>query len=219
MNARQQPPVAPFRVRALAGEIAAQRETLRFERGQHNVDFALGKLQRSGQYSRRHRPQTFEPAADQLAQRFVALDRGTGYGRLDGWHELRGRAYAAQLAQPFRRHPEGMLAGPHRGCAAGSAQIVEQNAQIGPVARFAGFRNGHEAEDDQGVVEFVGVTRARPRLCAHARDRGRIEPPQPGGVGNARQGTRLHRQRPALLRRRIVEKRVRPGVQHFFRQW
>ncbi len=84
-------------------------------------------------------------------------------------------------------------------------------------ARPAGVRRGlavgDDAERDQRLVHLVGVARARPGFVANARDRVGVEPAELVGALGVGVAAVLHRLRPALLDRRVVEERVRPRAQ------
>ena len=77
----------------------------------------------------------------------------------------------------------------------------------------AGFRREQISCGDESVVELVGVPGVRPLLVAHARDGCRVERPELLRRRRLARAARVDGLRPPLLERRIVEKRVRLGVQ------
>ena len=69
----------------------------------------------------------------------------------------------------------------------------------------------------QRVVQLVGVARVRP-LLVHARARWRPRRARRRSPSCATGPARLHRMRPPLLERRIVQERVRPRVDDLVRE-
>ena len=67
-------------------------------------------------------------------------------------------------------------------------------------------------------MQLVGALRLRPHLRAHRVDGGGVERAEIGGGLGIEPAARQHRLRAPLLERRVVEERVRPGVERLLRE-
>ncbi|HEY0441791.1 MAG TPA: hypothetical protein VGD36_17130, partial [Xanthobacteraceae bacterium] len=67
-------------------------------------------------------------------------------------------------------------------------------------------------------MQLVGVLRFRPTLGPNPRDRNGIEPAKIRSILRRHPAPRQHRLGAALFQRRVIEKGIGPGRQHFQRQ-
>ena len=181
VDARQQPAVAPFDGRAggSGGERAAQHDAVRFEcraaprrrplarspsdaaeRRAPSSDRAIARRPRSSSTQRSSRVHA-RAARARRRRRWPAAIAASGMDR-------------EQLRQSLGGHPDPDARRRRRDAsrAPGRASSVERAADR---RRSASPRSMRKPAVTQRVVQLVGVARIRPRLVAHARDRGRVE--------------------------------------------
>ena len=128
-----------------------------------------GEPERRGQRGRRHRAEQVEPAAQDLAQRGVAVGRRSDARRRSAAPaSRRGTPRAARAAARRRPTPSRPLATVSRVARRCCASDVDEVRQVDLVG-------GQEAVHAQRVVQLVGAADLGPRLVAHLRDHLRVE--------------------------------------------
>ena len=211
MDACEDPPVAPLALsrapvsRRRGSEPAAQHLSLALETRQAGLDEGRRQREPLGHRRRRHRPRRLEPSPQQLRRRGLPF-RGAGVAdvrqfRLDGLAGIE----AADEPEALGGHPQGGLADPQHPRPPRRGQVVE------PERPLRHRRQRHERQ--QRVVKLVGVAHHRPALAGDGGDGRGVEGAHAARVG-AQRAPQLHRARPALLERRVVEKCVGIGVEN-----
>ena len=85
MDAREQPPLAPFVLLDAGGEASAQGKSFGLECRQGGGNVAVVEPEGRGERVLGRRPLTFEPAAQDFDKRRVALPLFLVSGRRDDW--------------------------------------------------------------------------------------------------------------------------------------
>ncbi len=125
----------------------------------------------------------------------------------------------SELGKPLRRDPNALFCDlrSRRKRRARHATCGQQSVEESGIDRRDRVCR-QNAGGQQRIVELVGIPRLRPRLGSHAFDGGGIQRPEIRRARRLTRASRLHRVRPPLLERRIVEERVRIRVQNLVRE-
>ena len=221
VDARQQPPLAPFL--ALAPGVNRPRiakPSVSSAASAAAISPARARAARRARpgvtgprpSSRPRRISTSASSRDQSARRRSAGAAIAGSSRRLGPQGAGTAAAARPRSTDVRLVPSQPRV--TRRCAARAASSQRAPSRRWPRASSL----GEEAEPDQRVVQLVGVGGLGPGLRAHARDRLGIEPAEIGRGLRGEPAPAHHRLRAALLERRIVEIGVGPGRQHLERE-
>jgi hypothetical protein len=204
VDTREQPAVAPLARVRTRRERAAQHDAFGLQRRQGDGDIRFGGAEWRAESAGCRRSEHRNSPAQHLQHRRLIRVGGT-----QARHQFGGAlGRAPEVRGPGRqtRRPSGVCQG------------IGERQPGAAVAPAPNLGIGQEARDEQRVVKLVGVTGIRPGFVADPRNRVGVERAEIVGRGRLERPPRVHRLRPPLLERSVVEKRVRPGVEDLGRE-
>ncbi len=221
VDAREQAAVAPFgllRSDARA-EAAAEDGAVELEAREGEVDVARSERERRGELAGERGARENKPSAHRRGDRFVGLDgaRPARFGDvgLGATDRPRGLHRRASLGGEPERDARAVAA---RHDAPPGAPTLNQLLEERAEAPTFGDRLGQADDVEQKVMELVGVARIRLGLGDDAADRLFVEASDAIDDLGREPATNRHRAGAALLERRVVEERVRVGVEDLVRE-
>ncbi len=224
MDASEEPALAPLQIaapesarRCRVDELAAQDHALALERQQRGVDVVLRHARPLGEAADRHRPGVNHPAMRHRQRRFVASRSrraDIGQRRVESriWKQRReGRARA-------RRPPSSVRSPAVARAARRSVHELIEERRSTRTSRRPTTVSGSPMSVSSASCSSSAVADVRPRVVHDLVDRRRIEPADLTEDRFRQHPPHLDRARPPFLERRIVEIRVRIGVQDLVRE-
>ena len=207
VNPCEQPTITPFFPGTILPEPAAQRLTVRLKAEERSLHLRSRQMELPGQFFGCRGAGALHPALNDSTDRFIPflefLCANSFYRRT----VLGGRKDRANRSEAFGGDPAGELPSHYDGRAASLEQCGEEGRPVS--SEFL----RHPDQRQQGVVQFVRVADHRPGLFCHLGDRCRVQRAEIPGQVRRQAPAHLDGARPPLLERRVIQVRVRVGVQ------